>query len=94
MPAFLIRHKIADFAVWKPIFDEQSGFRAANGSLGGRIFRNHADPEEVLILLEWDAQERAELFALSADLNEALVRAGVIDHPDIWILKEVDRPTR
>jgi heme-degrading monooxygenase HmoA len=93
MPAFLIRHKIADFAVWKPIFDEQSGYRAANGSLGGRVFRNHADPDEVLILLEWDALERAELFALSADQNDALVHAGVTDHPDIWLLREVDRPT-
>jgi hypothetical protein len=91
MPAFLIRHKIADFAVWKPIFDEQAGFRAANGSLGGRVFVSHADPLEVLVLLEWDALERADLFALSADLNDALVRAGVVDHPDIWILKEVDR---
>lgn len=91
MPAFLLRHKIADYALWKPIFDEQIGVRAANGSLGGRIFQSRADPDEVLILLEWDAMERAELFALSTDLNDAFVRAGVVDHPDIWILKEVER---
>jgi len=91
MPALLIRHKVADYAVWKPVFDEQSGTRAANGSLGGRIFISHADPDEVLVLLEWDDLERADLFALSADLNEAMVRAGVADRPDIWILQEVDR---
>jgi hypothetical protein len=91
MPALLIRHKVADVAVWKPVFDDHSTTRAANGSLGGRVFRNHADPEEVLVLLEWDDLERADLFALSDDLNEAMVRSGVADRPDIWILTEIDR---
>ena len=91
MPAILIRHNVADFAAWKPVFDDHSGTRAANGSLGARVFRSHADPEEVLILLEWDDLERADLFVLSDDLREAMIRAGVADQPDIWILKEVDR---
>lgn len=91
MATLLIRHKIADFGAWKSVFDEHQGTRAANGSIGGRVFVSHADPAEVLVLLEWDALERAELFALSADLNDAFVSAGVVDHPDIWMLKEVDR---
>jgi heme-degrading monooxygenase HmoA len=91
MPALLIRHRVADYATWKPVFDEHGSTRAANGSRGGRVFQSSADPNEVLILLEWDDLERADLFVLSDDLSEAMVRAGVADRPDIWILKEVDR---
>ena len=92
MPALLIRHKVADYASWKPIFDEQGVTRRANGSQGGRVFRSEADPNEVLILLDWDDVERARLFVRSDDLREAMVRGGVVDHPDVWFVEEADRP--
>ena len=93
MPALLIRHKVADYAAWKPVFDEDGITRRANGSQGGRLFRSAADPNETLILLEWDDLERARLFARSADLRETMVRAGVADRPDVWFLEEADRPS-
>ena len=92
MPALLIRHKVADYAAWKSVFDEDGITRRANGCQGGLLFRSAADPYEVLILLEWDDLERARLFARSADLREAMARAGVADRPDVWFLEEADRP--
>jgi heme-degrading monooxygenase HmoA len=92
MPALLVRHKVADYATWKPVFDEDAGARRAHGSQGGRLFRNAADPHEVLILLAWDDLDRARLFAQSDDLREALARGGATDRPDVWILQEVDPP--
>jgi hypothetical protein len=56
------------------------------------VFQSSTNPHEVIILLEWDDLERAELFVRSDDLSEAMVLAGVIDRPDIWMLKEVERP--
>jgi heme-degrading monooxygenase HmoA len=53
-----------------------------NFTQGGRIFRNAADPNEILILLAWDDRERVRLFAQSDDLQEAMAREGVIDEPD------------
>jgi len=91
MPALLIRHTVADYALWKPFFDAQGNTRRANGSKGGQIFRSADDSHEVLILLEWDDLERARLFVDSDDLREAMDRAGVIDRPDIWFLEEGDR---
>ena len=44
MPALLIRHKIADYAAWRPVFDGHVAMRGAGGSRGGRVFRNAADP--------------------------------------------------
>ena len=92
MPALLIRHRVADFPAWKAVFDEHEPTRRANGSQGERLFRDAADPHEVLLLLAWDDLERARLFADSDDLQEAMTRAGVTDRPDIWFLEELERP--
>jgi hypothetical protein len=93
MPAVLIRHKVKDVASWASVFDEHGINRRANGSRGGRLFRNAADPTELMILLEWDELTRARLFARSDDLRDALARAGVTDEPDVWFLEEVGQVT-
>lgn len=92
MPALLMRHNVEDYATWKEAFDQHATFRRANGSQGGRLFRNAADANEVVVLLAWDDLERARLFADSDDLRETMGRAGVTDQPDIWFLEEADRP--
>lgn len=93
MPSLLIRHKVTDFDTWRRAFDEDAGTRRANGSSGWRVFHNHADPNEVWILLEWDDVMRARLFAKSDDLIDALLRSGVTDLPDYWFLDDTNPPT-
>jgi hypothetical protein len=91
MAVLVIRYQVESFDTWKAVFDEQTAIRRAHGSRQERVFRHVVNTNEVLIYLEWDDGERAWLFARSDDLRESMVRAGVIDHPDVWILKEVDR---
>jgi hypothetical protein len=91
MPAMLIRHTVADFAAWKPLFDKHGITWRANGSRGGWIFRSADDPNVIVILLEWDNLERARLFADSDDLREVLEWANVADRPDICFLADGDR---
>ena len=88
MPCLLIRHKVADFETWKPLFDEHEPTRRANGCQGGRLFRSADDPREVLVLLGWDDLRRARLFVDSDELRVAMRRAGVTDQPDIWFLED------
>jgi heme-degrading monooxygenase HmoA len=92
MPYLLVRHKVEDYQRWKPVFDHDHGAaRARSGSMGGRILRNADDPNELLILLEWDSLENARRFADADDLREAMQRAGVADQPDVYFLEEVER---
>lgn len=65
MPYILIRHKVKNYARWKPVFDEHGATREENGSWGGHLFRNADDPNEIVILLEWDSLERARKFVKS-----------------------------
>jgi heme-degrading monooxygenase HmoA len=93
MPYMLVRHQVEDFARWKSVFDQHGPTRAASGSRGGRLLRGSADPNEVVILFEWDSLEKARRFAESQDLRTAMQRAGVTDTPDIYFLDEVERPS-
>jgi hypothetical protein len=92
VPALLIRLKVTDFDTWRRVFDEDAGTRQANGALGGRVFRNDADPDELWLLLEWDDLRRARLFVMSDDLTDELIRAGVTGETDFWLLEETSRP--
>jgi heme-degrading monooxygenase HmoA len=87
----LVRHKVADYAKWKPLFDEHGAARKANGCSGHKLFRNTDDPNELLILLEIDDSEKVRQFAQSEDLREAMQRSGVADQPDMYYLDEIER---
>jgi heme-degrading monooxygenase HmoA len=94
MAYLLVRHKVEDYAKWKPIFDEHGKARKAGGSKGGYLFRNANDPSELIILFEWDSLDKAQQFAQSDDLREAMQRAGVMDRPDVYFLEQVERLTQ
>jgi heme-degrading monooxygenase HmoA len=92
MPYLLVRHKVEDYEQWKPVFDHDHGAtRKRSGSKGGWILRNADDPNELVILLEWDSSENARHFVNADQTREAMQRAGVADEPDVYFLEEVER---
>ena len=90
MPYLLVRHKVEDYDHWKPIFDEHAKSRKSGGSQGARVFRSADNPNETLILMEWDSLENARKFIGSEDLHQAMADARVADRPDAFFLDEVD----
>lgn len=88
MPTLLIRQKVTDFDRWQTAFQQAVQTLRANGAQQERSFRNAHDPDEVLILLEWDDLFRARLFVMSDELVDLLTIAGVTDRPDYWFLEE------
>lgn len=94
MPYLLVHHKVTDYEQWKSAFDAHSVTRQANGCRGGQLFRNTADPNELVVLLEWDVLERARQFVQSEDLRAVMQRAGVVGHPTISFLKDGEPVSR
>jgi heme-degrading monooxygenase HmoA len=92
MPYVLIRHKVEDCKRWKPAFDAHGTTRKASGSKGGRLLRIAEDPNEVVILLEWDNLQKARQFAQSDDLRNTMQRAGVVGKPEVYFLEELEQP--
>jgi hypothetical protein len=93
MPWILVRHKVEDYAKWKPAFDEHGAARKAIGSRGGYLFRNIDDPNELVILIDGVDLQKARDFVQSEDLRESMEKSGVADQPDVYLLDEVDRPS-
>lgn len=93
MAQLIVRHKVEDYAKWKPYFDGDSANRKTAGSQGGRLFRNSQDPNELIVVFEWDNLGNARKFAGSDALREVMMKAGVADHPDIYFVEEVETLT-
>jgi heme-degrading monooxygenase HmoA len=88
MAHLLIRHNVEDYAKWKPFFDQNDKARRASGGGDYQLFRGASDPNEIVVLFEWDNLRNAQRFAESSDLREVMQRAGVIGRPDVFFLNE------
>jgi heme-degrading monooxygenase HmoA len=87
MPYILVRHKVADFSKWKPVYDAHLPARQEAGIKEVHVLRNVDDPNEVVVLSEGENLQKARDFAASSDLREKMQQAGVIDRPDIYFLE-------
>ena len=88
MSTLIIRHKVADFAKWKTAFDAHADTRRKAGSRGGKLYRSADNPNETLIVLEWDSVANARKFTQSSDLQETMKRAGVTDQPTLFFVDD------
>jgi hypothetical protein len=83
----LVRHKVADFAKWKPVYDAHLSARQKAGLKEEHLFRNADNPNEVWLLFSVEDVDTAKAFIASDDLRQAMEKAGVSDKPDIYFLK-------
>ena len=78
-----VRHKVADFSKWKPLFEEHDAVRKEFGCLKSEVFTNDQNPNEVLAILQWDNKDQAAKFGASPNLKEAMERGGVVSTPEV-----------
>ena len=93
MSYVIVKHKVVDYARWKPIFDADGANRQIGGSRGGQLFRSADDPNEVVMLFEWDL-EQARQYSQSEALRAKMREAGVLGSPDVYFLEEIEELSR
>ena len=93
MSYVIVKYKVADYARWKQIFDADGANRQAGGCKGGQLFRSADDPNEVVMLFEWDL-EQARQFSQSEELRAKMQEAGVLGPPDFYFLEEIEELSR
>ena len=86
MAHLLVRHKVADFARWKAVFDGHAAAQRAAGITVTHVMRNVEDPGEVILLFDVEDVERAKAFVFSPQVPVAQQESGVADKPDIYFL--------
>ena len=72
----IVELKLESFDRWKLVFDERSAARKESGSKEARLFRNSDDPNEALILFDWDSLENAKDYLESETVRQTLKNAG------------------
>jgi hypothetical protein len=90
MVYMFVKHKVKDFSKWKPGFDEYGSTRKEAGSKGGILLRTSEDPDDVVVLLQWDNIENASKFSKSQNLKKKMEELGVIGKTDILLLDKIE----
>lgn len=93
MAYVIVRYTVTDYARWKALFDADGVNRHAGGSKGGQLFRSADDPNEVVMLFEWDLDQARQLRQSEA-LGTKMQEAGVLDPPDCYFLEEIEQLSR
>ena len=100
MAYVLIEHRVGDFETFRQVYLDDAERRERLGSQGGVVFRVADDPDNVIVMLEWDTVERARDFAGSLELEQAMEwSTSNVATPRVTVLDEVDgfaalRPSR
>lgn len=89
MTYVLVRLTVEDLAKWKSVFEEASELRKNASSTGVRAFSKADNPNEVVILGEYDDRAKAMQMFQSQELREVMARAGVKAPPEVTYLDEV-----
>jgi hypothetical protein len=71
MGVLVIRHKVADYGIWRPEFDRHAKAQRSAGLTNPRVFRSSDDPSEVVILFTTNDIAKAKDFVASPDLKKA-----------------------
>jgi hypothetical protein len=88
MSSVFIRHRVADFDLWKAAFDKHGAARREHGLTDTSLLRDVQDANMVTVVLTTEDVGRARKFFASDSLREAMSGAGVASKPDMWIAND------
>jgi hypothetical protein len=83
----MLRHKVADYAKWRPVFDQDVERQEQAGLTGPVVYRAADDDNDIFIRWEMKDRKLAEEFAASTELQEKMKRAGVLQAPDVLFVE-------
>jgi FAD/FMN-containing dehydrogenase len=87
MVRLYVRHKVADYAAWRQVYDAFGAERGPMGVIADAVYRSVDDPNDVTVWHDFATRAQAEAFMASAALRSAMERAGVQGAPTIWIVE-------
>jgi heme-degrading monooxygenase HmoA len=91
MTYLLGKSTVTDFEEWQTSFHNIDSYRTEHGQRGYQAFQSVADPNEVVVLFEWDENEDPRAFFESEEMRDKMAEAGVTGRPDMTVLELVDQ---
>ena len=93
MTYVLVNHKVEDYDKWMTVFNDTSDMLKAQGAKVSSVFRSADDPNQVVVLTQFENLERVKSFVESDELRTAMQKAGVKGNPEIIFIEETERIT-
>jgi hypothetical protein len=91
MGMIIIRHKVRDYGEWRPIFDAHAEMQKAAGLSNPRVYHSaNSNKSEIVVVFDTKETKMAKDFAASAELKQAMTKAGVVDGPTIYFRESID----
>ncbi len=84
MTTMFVRHKVADYAKFKSVYDEFRPTQKRLGVTADAVYRGAEDPTDVTVSHEFATLADAQTFVASDELHAAMKNAGVAGEPTIW----------
>jgi quinol monooxygenase YgiN len=85
----LIIHEVADYPIWKNIFDGAATIRKQAGEISYQLFKYQNEPNKIVHFSEWTSIENAQKFFESPELVKIRQEAGV-KSPDFIYLEQLE----
>lgn len=89
MQYVLIIHEVADYEVWKKIFDEASIIRKEAGEISYQVLKYENEANKIVHFSSWSSLENAKAFFESPKLVLIRKEAGV-KSPDFIYLEQLE----
>lgn len=89
----MVRHKVASFAKWKPVFDGHESVRKQFGWTSYVVLTDAADANHVTIVGRIRSAAQAKDFGKLPSLKEAMQKGGVQGPPEVSLLKVMEEKT-
>lgn len=84
MATLFVRHRVNDYANWRQVYDSISPMQKQAGITAEAVYQADGEPNDVTVTHEFGSIGEAKAFAESADLREAMGKAGVLGVPTVW----------
>ncbi len=80
----IIRHTVADFDTWKPLFDENQGVNKDATLELVSLLRGLDDDNDITLIFNIGDVDKAKTLLSSDDLKQKMTAAGVTSPPNIY----------
>lgn len=84
MTTLFVRHKVADYAKWRQVYDAFGPTQKALGVQDQAVYQAVDNPNDITVRHEFASLAAAQAFGGSPELGAAMHDAGVEGAPSVW----------
>ncbi len=85
MATVFLKHEVADYSAWKPLYDADKPRHDAAGLKEIGVYREVSNKNMVLVIFEVENLETIKEMLQSEDLAKVMKEAGVLTKPEVWV---------